>query len=123
MWSLRGIGQLIALLVYVLIEVFAFSALTLLVGRQEEHLACKTCVMRCWCEDLSGARCRLFVYGPVDATAILKPCHLLLRLNPDWLYLCGTSLPRLSWKKLLSGCCSRLVVVVVVVVHVVVCTD
>jgi len=24
-----------------------FSALTLLVGRQEEHPACKNCVMRC----------------------------------------------------------------------------
>jgi len=48
---------------------FAFSALTLLVGRQEEHPACKNRVMRCW-----SKVCRLF---PADATAILKPRHLL----------------------------------------------
>jgi len=35
----------------------AFSALTLLVRCQEEHLACKNWVMRCWCGCLSGARC------------------------------------------------------------------
>jgi len=28
-----------------------------------------------------------------------KPHHLWPRLNPDWFYLSGTSLPRLSWKK------------------------
>jgi len=28
--------------------------------------------MRYWCGYLSGARCRLFAYGPADATAILK---------------------------------------------------
>ena len=47
----------------------AFSALTPLVGRQEEHSVCKNWVMRCWCGYLSGARCRLFAYGPADATA------------------------------------------------------
>jgi len=47
----------------------AFSALTLLVGRQEGHPACKkTLVVRCWCGYLSGARCRL-AYCPADATA------------------------------------------------------
>ena len=51
----------------------AFSALTLLVGRQEEHPACKNWVMRCWCDCLSGARCRLFAYGPSDATASRNP--------------------------------------------------
>jgi len=25
--------------------------------------------MRCWCGYLSGARCRVFAYGPADATA------------------------------------------------------
>ena len=50
-------------------DVNAFSALTLLVGRQEEHPACKNWVMGCWCGNLSAARCRLFVaYGPADAT-------------------------------------------------------
>ena len=41
-----------------------FSALTLLVGRQEGHPACK----KLSGGYLSGARCRL-AYGPADATA------------------------------------------------------
>jgi len=47
---------------------YAFSALTLLVGRQEGHLACKNWVVGCWCSYLSAARCRL-AYGPSDASA------------------------------------------------------
>ena len=50
----------------------AFSALTLLVGRQEGHPACKK--LSCGVS-LSGARCRL-AYGPADATA--THCLLLL---------------------------------------------
>ena len=46
----------------------AFNALTLLVGRQEGHPACKKRVVGCWRGYLSGARCRL-AYGPADATA------------------------------------------------------
>ena len=49
----------------------AFSALTLLVGCQVEHLACKK-----W----SGTKCKLFAYCPADATAIPKPHHLLRHL-------------------------------------------
>jgi len=45
----------------------AFSALMLLVGRQEGHPACKNRVVGCWCGCLSGARCRL-AYGSADAT-------------------------------------------------------
>jgi len=48
------------------------SALTLLVGRQEEYPACKK-VMGCWHGYLFGVRCR-FAYGPADATA----AHYLL---------------------------------------------
>jgi len=55
---------------FVVLLFVAFSALTLLAGRQEEHPACTNRVMRCWCGYLSGARCRLFSYGPADATAI-----------------------------------------------------
>jgi len=47
---------------------YVFSALTLLVGRQEGHSACKNCVVGCWRGYLSAARCRL-AYGPADATA------------------------------------------------------
>ena len=31
-------------------------------------------------------RCRLFAYGPADATDIPKPHHSLPHLNPDWFY-------------------------------------
>ena len=46
----------------------AFSALMLLVGRQEGHPACKK--LQWWGAGvvISGARCRL-AYGPADATA------------------------------------------------------
>ena len=59
--------------VFILVEniryiLYAFSALTLLVGRQEGHPACKNRVVRCWHGYLSGARCRL-AYGPADASA------------------------------------------------------
>jgi len=49
----------------------AFSALTLLVGRQEGHPACKKLSggVLAWCY-LSGARCRL-AYCPADATHCL----------------------------------------------------
>jgi len=46
----------------------AFSALTLLVGRQEGHSACKKLSGGYWHGYLSGARCRL-AHGPADATA------------------------------------------------------
>ena len=51
-----------------MLQSVAFSALTLLVGRQEGHPTCKNWVVGCWCGYLSGARCRL-AYGPADATA------------------------------------------------------
>jgi len=86
-------------LVHRLRKFYAFGALTLLAGCQEDHPACKNWVMRCLCGYLSAARCRLFAYGSADATAIPKPHHLLLRLNPDWFYLSGTGLPRLSRKR------------------------
>jgi len=47
---------------------FAFSALMLLIGRQEGRPACKNRVVGCWCGYLPEARCRL-AYGPVDAIA------------------------------------------------------
>ena len=47
----------------------AFIALTLLVGWQEGHPACKKNFSGgCWRGCLSGAMCRL-AYGPADATA------------------------------------------------------
>jgi len=49
--------------------VYAFSALTLLVGWPEGHQACKNWVVRYWHGYLSGARCKWFAYTPSDATA------------------------------------------------------
>ena len=58
---------LLLLLLLLLPFYIAFSALTLLVGRQEGHPACKKLSggMLAW---LSGMRCRL-AYSPADATA------------------------------------------------------
>ena len=53
---------------------YVFSALMLLVGRQEGHPACKNSVVGYWRGYLSVARCRL-AYGPADATA--THCFLL----------------------------------------------
>jgi len=50
-------------------ECFAFSALTLLVGRQEGR------------GYLSGARCEWFAYGPTDATATPSSVSAV---NSDW---------------------------------------
>jgi len=83
------------------VKLYSNQALTLLVGRQEEHPACKNRVMRCWCGYLTAVRCRLFAHGPADATAIPKPHHFSPHVNPDWFYLSGSGLPRLSWKR---GC-------------------
>jgi len=47
----------------------AKSALTLRVGHQEQHLACKNWLRRCWCSYLPAARSRLFANGPADADA------------------------------------------------------
>jgi len=47
---------------------YAFSALTLLVECQEEHLACNKMSDECL-GYLSGARWKWFVYGPADASA------------------------------------------------------
>jgi len=58
----------------IVVIIIAFSALTLLFGRQEGHPACKK--MSSGVHGyLSGARCRL-AYGPADSTA--THCLLLL---------------------------------------------
>jgi len=66
------------------LQCFAFSALTLLVGRQEEHPACKNRVVGCWSGYLSGARCRL-AYGPADATA--THCLLFSKIQIGFTFL------------------------------------
>jgi len=56
---------------------------------------------------LSGGMCRLFAYGPADATAVPKPRHLLPDLSPDrflpfWYRLIQVVLE----KRPLNGCSS-----------------
>jgi len=41
--------------------------------------------MGCWCGYLSEARCRLFTYGPADATESPERHHLLPNLHRDFL--------------------------------------
>ena len=54
--------------------IVVFSALTLLVGRQEGHQACKkTEWLGCWRGYLSEARCR-FARGPADAVPLTVSC-------------------------------------------------
>jgi len=73
-----------------------FSALTLLVGLQEGHPACKKLSGGVLAWFLSGARCRL-AYGLADATAT----HCLLQMVLPFWY-------RLTWivpdKGPLNGC-------------------
>jgi len=56
--------------------------------------------VRYWHGYLSGERCIGFAYGPVDATATSSS---LAPVNSRMVYLSGARLPRLSWKKPLSG--------------------
>jgi len=80
----------------VYISKYAFSALMLLVGRQEGHLPCRNWVVRYRHGYLSGARCKWFAYGPADAIA--TPLSLA-PVKSRMVYLPGAGLPRLSWKK------------------------
>ena len=85
----------------------SFSALTLLVGRQEEHAACKKWVIRCWCGYVwsevqivcrwsSWCHCirnpHQEMMGFPDAVASAGPYVS----NPDWFYFSATGLPTLS---------------------------
>jgi len=82
----------------------AFSALTLLSGRQEEHLACKNWVMSCWHGYLSGVRYRWFAYGPADGTT--TPSSLVSwKSRLVWPFWCRLTQVVLE-KRPLNGCLS-----------------
>jgi len=51
------------------ISLLSFTVIDIIGWWQEEHLAHKNWVMKCWCGYLSGAKCKWFAYGPSDATA------------------------------------------------------
>jgi len=74
---------------------YTFSALTLLVGRQEGHPACKNWVVRYWRRYLHGARCKWFAYGLADANATPSS---LAPVKSRMVYLSDVCLTRLSWK-------------------------
>jgi len=75
----------------------AFSALTLLIGRQEGHSACKNWVVGCWHGYLSGVRCR-FAYAQLMPLPLTVSCSSKSRfVLPSWFYLSGTGSPGLSW--------------------------
>jgi len=89
----------------------AISALTLLIGQQEGHPACKNWLMRCWCGYLSGARCKWFACVPADATT--TPSSLaslqsrMIYPVPFW-----CRLTQVSWKKAIKQMYSSITVVV-----------
>ena len=71
-----------------------FSALMLLVGRQEVYPACKKLSGGvCWHGYLSGARCRL-AYAPADATATHCPCFSKIHIGFTFLVLAHPGSPR-----------------------------
>jgi len=74
-------------------------------------------VVRYWCGYLSGARCKLFAYGPADVTATRSSVP---PVKSRMVYLSAAGLPRLSWKKAVK---TNIVVVVVVVLVVVGLSD
>ena len=70
-WNMLHQGSALSVLLFVIVTEalsFAFSALMLLVGWQEGHLACKK--TEWWDAGMvvSGSTCR-FAFGPADATA------------------------------------------------------
>jgi len=67
------------------VHLIAFSALMLLVGRQEGHPACKNWAVGCWRGYLSGSRCRL-AYGLADTTATHSLVSLKSRLVLSFWY-------------------------------------
>jgi len=94
-WTVEGFFGIVSLCFFVCVWNI-FSGLTLLVGWQEGHLACKNWVVRYWRSYLSGARCKWFAYGPADATATPSS---LAPVKSSMVYISGAGLPRLSWKK------------------------
>jgi len=85
-----------------LVVVLAFSALTLLVGLPEGHLACKKTE---WWDDgiviclVRGADLHIAQLMPLPLTISCSRKYRLVL--PEWFCFSSASLPGLSWKK---GC-------------------
>ena len=97
------------IVVPVVISLSAFSALTLMVGWQEEHPACKKLS--------GGVLAWLSVLGKVQICILpgLYHCHSLsfAPVNPNQFYISGTSSPGSPDKGPLNSCCCYSVVVVI----------
>jgi len=79
-------------------HLIAFSALIMLVGRQEKHPVCKKL------SDERGASMDIcLLRGANDLHMVqlmpLPPHYLFLHQNTEWFYLSGASLSRLSWNE------------------------
>ena len=76
---------------------FVFSALTLLVGHQEEHPACKKLTKCIW-----------FAYGPADATAIpIVSCFIKIQIGLTYLVLAYPGCPgkeAIKWVSVIRLC-------------------
>jgi len=86
----------VLIIFYLVFSAYLYSfitsiALTLLVRCQEEHPT------RVWLSVWSEVQ--IVCIWSSWCHCIPKPHHLLPHLNPDWFYLSGTGLPRLSWKR------------------------
>jgi len=81
----------------------AFSALTLLVGLQEEHLTCKTSSdeVLVICVERGVYDLRVVQLLPLLPSS---PHHLLLHLNPEWFIFLAPAYPSCPGKSLLNGC-------------------
>jgi len=71
-----------------LIKCYTFSALTPLVGHQEEHPACKKLVVRCWHGYLS-----VCIWSSWCHCHPIISCFITIQY---WFNLSGAGLPRLS---------------------------
>jgi len=76
-------------------------ALTLLVGRQEGHLACKNWVVRYWRGYLSGARCKMICIWSIWCHChLISCCSKIQNGLPFWCQLTQVALE----KRPLNGC-------------------
>jgi len=75
---------------------FAFSALTLLDRLQEEHLACKNRVMRCWCLERSADRLHVVRLMPLHPQTPVISCLIYIQTGFTFLVTAYLVCPTLS---------------------------
>jgi len=95
-WNVKWLYAILARIYYSQWPFIAFSALTLLVGCQQEHLACKTLSDEVLAWLSVWSKMEWFAYGPADATATPSS---LASLKSRMFNLSRAGLPRLTWKE------------------------